>query len=130
MPPIALSHAAKGGPTKPELRAVTPSKLALNPDDRSIEAKSRTCAVTIEALAEAESPKAIERHLDATIVDLEEEIAGTDPDDPEYGYKRGRLVAVRDAELAIRRLTRHGEGILHGLESSHHVLHEAFPVEE
>ena len=84
----------------------------------------------IEALAEAESLEAVERHLDAAIVDLEEEIAGTDPDDPEYGYIRGRLVAVRDAELAIRRLTQHGEGILDGLENSHHVLHEAFPVEE
>lgn len=83
----------------------------------------------IEGLANAESLDEIERHLDAAIVDLEEEIAATDRDDPAYGYVRGRLVAVRDAELAVGRLRTQGEGILEGLETSHHVLHEAFPAD-
>ncbi len=82
MPPIALSHGAKAGPTEPERRAVLSSKLDLGPDD------------------------------------------------PEYGYTRGRLVAVRDAELVVRRLTEQSESVLVGLETSHHVLHEAFPAEE
>ena len=51
----------------------------------------------IEALAEAETLAATERHLDAALVDLEEGIAETPSDDPEYDYLRGRLVAVRDA---------------------------------
>ena len=84
----------------------------------------------IEALANAETFDAIERHLDAAIVELEEEVARTDPDDPENGYKRGRLVAVRDAELAVRRLRTQAQGVFEGLETAHHVLHEAFPVEE
>jgi len=84
----------------------------------------------IEALANAETLSAIERHLDAALVDLEAEIAATDPTDPEYDYLRGRLVAVRDAERAVRRLTGQGESVLDGLGEAHDVLHETFPVEE
>lgn len=84
----------------------------------------------IDALAEAETFEEIERHLDAAIVDLEEEIAATDADDPEYDYFRGRLVAVRDAERAVQRLTAQGEDVLAGLGEAHDLLHEAFPVDE
>jgi len=84
----------------------------------------------IEALAGAETLAGIERHLDAALVDLEEEIAATDEDDPEYDYLRGRLVAVRDAERAVSRITMQGEDILDGLGEAHDVLHEAFPVDE
>jgi hypothetical protein len=83
----------------------------------------------IAALAEAETLSAIGRHLDAALVDLEEEVARTDADDPEYDYLRGRLVAVRDAERAVARLTDQGESILGGLGEAHDVLHEAFPVD-
>ena len=84
----------------------------------------------IEALAEAETLSEIERHLDAALVDLEEEIAETDSDAPEYDYLRGRLVAVRDAEQALARLTSQGESVLTGLAEAHDVLHETFPVDE
>jgi hypothetical protein len=84
----------------------------------------------IEALATAESLDAIQRHLDAALVDLEREIANTAPDDPEYDYMRGRLVAVRDAERALARLTTQGEDLLAGLGEAHDLLHEAFPVDE
>ncbi|EMA22564.1 DUF3209 family protein [Haloarcula japonica] len=84
----------------------------------------------IEALAGAETLAAIERHLDAALVDLEEEIAATPEDDPEYDYLRGRLVAVRDAERAVSRITMQGEDVLAGLGEAHDVLHEAFPVDE
>jgi hypothetical protein len=84
----------------------------------------------IAALAEAETLSAIGRHLDAALVDLEEEIARTDADDPEYDYLRGRLVAVRDAERAVGRLTHQGGSVLDGLGEAHDVLHEAFPVDE
>lgn len=84
----------------------------------------------VGALAEAETLSAIERHLDAALVDLEEEIAATDADDPSYDYLRGRLVAVRDAERAVRRLTEQGESVLTGLGDAHDVLHEAFPTDE
>jgi hypothetical protein len=84
----------------------------------------------IDALADAETLSEIERHLDAALVDLEEEVAATDPDDPEYDYMRGRLVAVRDAERAVRRMTAQGESVLGGLGEAHDVLHETFPVDE
>lgn len=84
----------------------------------------------VEALANAETLSGIERHLDAALVDLEEEIAATDTDDPEYDYLRGRLVAVRDAEQAVHRLTQQGESILNGLGEAHDMLHEIFPVDE
>ncbi|WP_058993132.1 DUF3209 family protein [Haloarcula sp. CBA1127] len=84
----------------------------------------------IEALAGAGTLAAIERHLDAALVDLEEEIAATPEDDPEYDYLRGRLVAVRDAERAVSRITMQGEDVLAGLGEAHDVLHEAFPVDE
>lgn len=84
----------------------------------------------IEALAKAETLSEIKRHLDAALVDLEEEIAATDADDPEYDYLRGRLVAVRDAEQSVRRLTKQGESILEGVGETHDLLHETFPVDE
>ncbi len=84
----------------------------------------------IEALTEADSLAAIQRHLDAALVDLEEEIAEADPDTAEYDYMRGRLVAVRDAERAIGRLSEQGESLLDGLGEAHHHLHEAFPVDD
>ncbi|WP_440769699.1 DUF3209 family protein [Natronorubrum sp. DTA28] len=84
----------------------------------------------IEALVEAENLTAIERHLDAALVDLEEEVAGMDTDDPEYDYTRGRLLEVRNAERTIQRLTTQGESIVDGLGESHDMLHETFPVED
>jgi len=84
----------------------------------------------IEALANATTMAAIERHLDAALVDQEAKIARTDADSPEYDYMRGRLVAVRDAERAVSRITAQGEDVLDGLGEAHDLLHEAFPVEE
>ena len=84
----------------------------------------------VGALAAAETLSEIERHLDAALVDLEEEVAAADADDPEHDYLRGRLVAVRDAERAVSRLTDQGEDVLDGLGEAHEVLHEAFPVED
>ena len=84
----------------------------------------------IGALAEADTLAEVRRHLDAALVDLEAEIAETDSADPSYDYLRGRLVAVRDAERAVSRLTDQGEDVLGGLGEAHEVLHEAFPVED
>ncbi|AFO58777.1 MULTISPECIES: DUF3209 family protein [Natrinema] len=84
----------------------------------------------IKGLAEADSLAEVERHLDAALVDLEEEVAAMDNDDPEYDYTRGRLLAVRDAERAIQRLHAQGESIVDGLGDAHDTLHETFPVEE
>jgi len=84
----------------------------------------------IEALANATTLSEIERHLDAAIVDLEAEVAEMAADDPEHDYVRGRLVAVRDAERAVHRLTAQGESVFAGLGEAHDVLHETFPVDE
>jgi hypothetical protein len=84
----------------------------------------------IAALAEAETLAEIERQLDAALVDLEAEVAATDNEDPEYDYRRGRLVAVRDAERAVRRITEQGESVLDGVGEAHDVLHETFPTDE
>lgn len=83
----------------------------------------------IAALAGAESVVELQRHLDAALVELEEELAALDPDSPAYGYTRGRLVAVRDAERALARFADTGESFLDDLGKSHHTLHEVFPVE-
>ncbi|ELZ23791.1 MULTISPECIES: DUF3209 family protein [Haloterrigena] len=84
----------------------------------------------IEGLANAESLAEVERHLDAALVDLEEEVAAMDDDDPEYDYTRGRLLAVRDAERAVQRLRTQGGSIVDGLGDAHDTLHETFPVED
>ena len=84
----------------------------------------------IGALADADTLAEVRRHLDAALVDLEAEIAETDSADPSYDYLRGRLVAVRDAERAVSRLTDQGEDVLGGLGEAHEVLHEAFPIED
>lgn len=84
----------------------------------------------IEGLATAETLDELGRHLDAALVDLEREVATLDDGDPEADYVRGRLVAVRDAERAVSRLTDQGEDVLGGLGEAHEVLHEAFPIED
>ena len=84
----------------------------------------------LAALKAAETFAEIERHLDAALVDLEAEMAETATDDPEYNYLRGRVVAVRDAERAVGRLTTQTESVLEGLGEAHDVLHETFPIEE
>ncbi|THE66031.1 precorrin-6Y C5,15-methyltransferase (decarboxylating) subunit CbiT [Salinadaptatus halalkaliphilus] len=61
MPPIALPHDAKAGPTKSEVRAVVQSKLALEADDHFAEVGSCTGAVTIEAAQRADRVTALER---------------------------------------------------------------------
>jgi cobalt-precorrin-6B (C15)-methyltransferase len=61
MPRVALPHDAKAGPTKPEVRAVTLSKLALDPADHFAEVGSCTGAVTVEAARRAGRVTALER---------------------------------------------------------------------
>ncbi|EMA42587.1 DUF3209 family protein [Halobiforma nitratireducens] len=84
----------------------------------------------IEGLVEAKSLTEIERHLDAALVDLEEEVARMDSDDPEYDYTRGRLLEVRNGERAVKRLRKQGEGVVDGLGEAHDLLHETFPIED
>lgn len=84
----------------------------------------------ISALARSESLSELQRHLDGALVELEEEVAATDPESADSGYTRGRLVAVRDAERSIARLTDSGESLLEDLGDTHHTLHEVFPTDE
>jgi len=84
----------------------------------------------IAALAEAESLEAIHRHLDAALIELESEAAESDATDPQGAYLKGRVVAVRDAEQALRRLRTQTDALLEDLGETHHTLHETFPVEE
>ncbi len=64
MPPIALPHDARAGPTKSEVRAVVVSKLALSAEDHFVEVGSCTGAVTIEAARRAGRVTALERKAD------------------------------------------------------------------
>ncbi|MDJ1430576.1 precorrin-6Y C5,15-methyltransferase (decarboxylating) subunit CbiT [Halostagnicola sp. A-GB9-2] len=64
MPPIALPHDAKAGPTKSEVRAVVQSKLALEPEDHFAEVGSCTGAITIEAAQQAGQVTALERKVE------------------------------------------------------------------
>ncbi len=84
----------------------------------------------IAAMADADSVAALRRHLDAALVDLEEEAAALDDDDPASDYVRGRVVAVRNAERSLARFAEGGESLLSDLGDAHHTLHETFPVEE
>lgn len=84
----------------------------------------------IEGLANAESLSELRRHLDTALAELEEAVAATDESDPEYDYLRGRLVAVRDAERSLARLTDHGTTLLEDLGETHHALHDIFPADE
>lgn len=84
----------------------------------------------VAALAEAETVDELRRHLDAALVDLEEEIAATEPGTQEYDYLRGRLVAARDAEASLERFADGGQQLLGDLDDSHHLLHELFPTDE
>jgi hypothetical protein len=83
----------------------------------------------IEGLANAESISALQRHLDAALVDLEEEVAATDASAPDYNYLRGRLVAVRDAERSLARLADLGDAFFDDMGEIHHALHDTFPAD-
>jgi hypothetical protein len=84
----------------------------------------------IAALAEAETLDEIQRHLEAALIDLEEEAMAADATDPDGAYLRGRVVAVRDAERTVRRLRNRTDDLLDDLGEAHHTLHETFPTEE
>ncbi|ADQ65947.1 DUF3209 family protein [Halogeometricum borinquense] len=84
----------------------------------------------IQALAEASTLDEAQRHLDAALVELEEEAMQADDDDPQSGYLRGRVVAVRDAQRTLSRLRGQTDSFLEDLGEAHHTLHETFPVEE
>lgn len=58
---VALPHDAAPGPTKPEVRAVTLHKLALDRSDHVVDVGACTGAMTIEAAREAGRVTAIER---------------------------------------------------------------------
>ncbi len=61
MADVALPNDARGGPTKPEVRAVLLDKLALEPDDHFVEVGCCTGAVTIEAARRAGRVTALDR---------------------------------------------------------------------
>ncbi|GAB3317367.1 DUF3209 family protein [Haloplanus rallus] len=84
----------------------------------------------IAALAAAETLDEIQRHLEAALIDLEEEAMAADATDPDGAYLRGRVVAVRDAERTVRRLRERTDAVLDDLGEAHHTLHETFPTEE
>ncbi|MFD1634431.1 DUF3209 family protein [Haloplanus ruber] len=84
----------------------------------------------IAALAEAETLDEIQRHLEAALIDLEEEAMAADATDPQGAYLRGRVVAVRDAERTVRRLRERTDAMLDDFGEAHHTLHETFPTEE
>ena len=83
----------------------------------------------IQALANATTLDEAQRHLDAALVDLEEEATRTPDADPKSGYLRGRVIAVRDAERSLRRLRVQTDSFLDDLGGAHHDLHDTFPVE-
>lgn len=107
----------------------------LGTEDRSVREHARRelgddPPAPVAALAAAETLDGVQRHLDAALVDLEERVAAADHESGEYDYLRGRLVAVRDAERAVRRFTAQGESVLAGLGDAHDTLHETFPADE
>lgn len=58
---VVLPHDAKAGPTKPEVRAVTLEKLALEPTDHFVDVGSCTGSITIEAARQVRHVTALER---------------------------------------------------------------------
>ncbi len=76
---VSLPHDAKAGPTKPEVRAVLASKLALSPTDHFVEVGSCTGAVTIDAARRAGQVTALERKPERLEV-TEKNLAANDTD--------------------------------------------------
>jgi cobalt-precorrin-6B (C15)-methyltransferase len=76
---VSLPHDAKAGPTKPEVRAVLASKLALDGTDHFAEVGSCTGAVTIDAAREAGRVTALERKPERLAV-TEQNLAANDTD--------------------------------------------------
>ena len=61
MAKLSLPHEADAGPTKPEVRAVAISKLAVRPTDHVAEVGACTGAVTVELARRAATVTALER---------------------------------------------------------------------
>jgi len=76
---VSLPHDAKAGPTKPEVRAVLASKLALGPSDHFVEVGSCTGAVTIDAARRAGRVTALERKPERLEV-TDQNLAANDTD--------------------------------------------------
>jgi cobalt-precorrin-6B (C15)-methyltransferase len=68
MAEVSLPHAARPGPTKPEIRAIVMAKLALSPSDHVVEVGSGTGAITIMAARRAGRVTALERDADRLAV--------------------------------------------------------------
>ncbi|MDR5673747.1 precorrin-6Y C5,15-methyltransferase (decarboxylating) subunit CbiT [Halalkaliarchaeum sp. AArc-GB] len=62
MAELSLPHEADAGPTKPEVRAVAISKLAVRPTDHVAEVGACTGAVTVELARRAAAVTALERN--------------------------------------------------------------------
>jgi len=119
IPSTRLPHDAKAGPTKPEVRAVTLSKLGLTPDDHFVEVGSCTGAVTIEAARRAGRVTALERkpeRLDVTRRNL----AANDVDDAAVELIEAEAPAglPDDADALFLGGSRNFEGVLdHAVET-------------
>ncbi len=61
MSQVTLTHDAKAGPTKPEVRAISLDKLRLGPTDHFVDVGSCTGSVTIAAAKQVKRVTALER---------------------------------------------------------------------
>lgn len=112
MSQVSLPHDAKAGPTKPEVRAVTLSKLDVQPSDHFVDVGSCTGAVSIEAARRVARVTALERdpdrrtvteqNLAANAVDAEVTVRNAEAPD---GFPE-------DADVAFLGGSRNFEGVL------------------
>jgi len=120
MQPIALPHDAKAGPTKPEVRAVVQSKLALTAEDHFAEVGSCTGAVTIESAQRAGRVTALERKA-SRLETTEKNLAaneGTIRADVEVRNAEAPAGLPDDADALFLGGSRNFEGVLdHAVET-------------
>ena len=114
-----LPHDAKAGPTKPEIRAVTVSKLGLTSEDHFVEVGSCTGAVTIDAARRAGRVTALERNPDRLAV-TEKNLAANAPIDADVNLVEAEAPAglPNDADALFLGGSRNFEAVLdHAVET-------------
>jgi hypothetical protein len=83
---------------------------------------------TISSLARARNLTEIRLRFEDAIVELEQKQAELAQTESKRDYYRARLLVVKSAEQAYRRLCHDFEQFFQGLEEMHDLLHELYPA--
>lgn len=81
----------------------------------------------VRSLMQARDLASLQRFFEASLVELQERVSSTKPDDPKMSYYRSLLVLTKSVELELRRQTESMQRLWRDLEEVHDFTHEIYP---